>query len=195
MKHALVLLLLTTTSALAQQNPSFNLANKSPQPIAQVFVTPAGDANWGQNRLTSGPIAPGASFAVRRKVDGNCVFDLRVVYADKTREEKRTVNTCTADDIAFGGAAAPKAAAATDNPGFHLVNHDKLAIAELYAGPAGKARGANLLDKGALPPDASMDIKLPASQGCSTTLEIVFADKSSKKRTADTCRIKDITVP
>jgi hypothetical protein len=202
-KLALTLLLLTPLSLQAHaqdKNPSFTLVNKSSQPIRELFVTPSGDANWGQNRLTT-PVAPGANFAVRRRIDGNCVFDLRVVYGDSTREERRTVNTCTAEDIPFAGTtkAASSAPATTgkapDDPSFRLTNHNKQPIAELYAGPKGEPRGPNLLDKGALPPDASTVVKPPRGKGCSLELRVVFADKTAKTRTTDLCKITELSVP
>ncbi len=212
-KLALIVCLMApmaTHAAHAQdKNPSFTLVNKSSQPIRELFVTPAGDSNWGQNRLTA-PIAPGANFAARRKVDGNCVFDLRVVYADNSREDRRTVNTCNAEDVAFAGAtktaaaappvtapagaASPAAASRSEDAGFRLTNHNKQSIAELYASPKGEPRGGNLLDKGALPPDASIPLK-PASAGCLFDLSVVFADKTTKTRSTDLCKVKDITVP
>ncbi len=197
-KLALIFCLMAPMGANAQdKNPSFTLLNKSTQPIRELFVTPAGDANWGQNRLTAGPVVPGANFAARRKIDGNCVFDLRVVYADSTREERRTVNTCNAEDIAFSGATKSATSApskSSEDAGFRLINHNKQAIAELYASSKGEPRGGNLLEKGALPPNASIGLK-PAGKGCNFELNVVFADKSSKTRTTDLCKVKDITVP
>lgn len=197
---SLPLLSLAPRLAQAQdKNPSFTLVNKAPQPIRELFVTPSGDANWGKNRLEQGTIAPGASTAVRRRIDGNCVFDIRVVYADATREERRTVNTCAAEDIAFSGAT--KAAAMTptgkpsDDPSFRLTNHNKQPIAEIYAAPPGKPKGDNLLDKGALPPDAAIVIKPARGQGCTLELRVVFADKTAKTRTTDLCKMTEMTVP
>ena len=193
-KFAVLFVLAPLSLAQAQdKNPSFNLANKSQQAIREVFVTPAGDTNWGQNRLTSGPIAPGASSAVRRKVDGNCVFDIRVVYADSKREERRMVNTCAAEDIAFPATSA--VAKAAGDPAFQLINHDKQAIAELNANPVGKPRSANLLENGALPSGASMAIKPAKGDSCTYELRVVFADKSAKTRTLDICKTPEIVVP
>lgn len=187
------MLLLAPALAQAQdKNPSFTLVNKSAQAIRELFVTPAGDANWGQNRLEK-PVAPGASFAVRRKIDGNCVFDIRVVYADGTRDDRRTVNTCAAEDIAFaGGKPAGKPA---NDPSFRLTNHLKQPIAEVTATPQGQPRSANLLTAGALPPEASISIHPPAGQGCIMELRVVFADKTFKTRTTDLCRVTELSIP
>lgn len=190
-----ILLLALPSMAMGQdKNPSFNLVNKSQQPIREAFVTPAGDANWGRNRLTKGPIAPGAQVAIRRKIDGNCVFDLRVIYADGSKEERRTVNTCTAEDVLFPAAAKTTGKAAGD-PSFQLTNHLTQPIAELYASPVGQPRGANLLEKGALAPNATTAINPPRGHGCSFKLQLVMADHSAKSRTLDLCAKSELSVP
>jgi hypothetical protein len=182
--------------AMAQtQNPSFNLVNKSAKPVRELYVTPAGDANWGQNRLTGGPIAPGGSFAVRRHIDGNCIFDIRVVYADQTREERRSLNTCTTADVVVSGANAGTSGKAADDPSFRLTNHLGQPIVELNATPRGQQRGDNLLANGPLVPDASITLHPVRGKGCNFELRVVLADKSSKTRTLDLCRATELTIP
>ena len=88
------------------QNPSFNLVNRASQPIRELYVTPAGDTNWGQNRLVNGPLPAGDTFAVRLRVADKCVFDMRIVYADAAKEERREVNTCATSDIVVRGVSA-----------------------------------------------------------------------------------------
>ncbi len=202
-KLALMLCLLLPAAAQAQdKNPSFTLVNKSGQPIREFFATPAGNTNWGQNRLEKGTVAPGASVAVRLRVSDGCVMDLRAIYANSTREERREVNTCAAEDITFTGAARAASAAPgpatgkpANDPSFRLVNHDRQAIAEITTNAAGQPRSPNLLTSGALPPDAAITIKPPAGSGCTLELRVVFADKSAKTRTTDLCRMTELTVP
>jgi len=191
-----VLTMLALGTAQAQeQNPSFNLVNKSAKPIRELFVTPAGDANWGQNRLISGPITPGGSFAVRRRVDGNCIFDIRVIYADNAREEKRGLNTCTMADVVVGGAAVGPATKAADDPTFRLTNHLKQSITELSATPTGQPHADNLLANGALPPEASIVLHPMRGHGCMFELRVALTDKSSKTRTLDLCRQTELSIP
>ncbi len=183
----------------AAPNPSFNLVNKSAQPIRELYVSPSGHSNFGQNRLPNGPIAPGARFAVRLLADGNCVFDVRAVYADGTHEDRRTLDTCTADDVTVGAPAgtAPRSAAKeADDPSFRLTNRGTQAVLELYATPTGKPRGENLLVDSPLPPKSSRVITLDRALGCRFDLRVVLADKSAKQRRAtDLCRITDLPVP
>ena len=186
----------STTPAWAQaKNPSFNLVNHTSQPIRELYVTPGGDDKWGANRLTSGPIAPGASFAVRRRIDGNCVFDVRVIYADGTREERRTVDTCKIEDVAFAGPAKSTTGKAVDDPSFRLTNHLTQPIIEVTASPTGQPRGPNLLEKGALAPNANLLIHPPHGQGCAFELRLVMADKTAKTRTLDLCKVTELSLP
>jgi len=202
MIRKLILLLCLTfsvaaaTPASAQtKNPSFNLVNHASQAIRELYVTPAGDDKWGQNRLASGPIAPGNSFAVRRHIDGNCVFDIRVIYADGTREERRTVDTCKIEDVAFAGPAKSTTGKTADDPSFRLINHLAQPIIEVTATPTGQPRSANLLEKGALAPGANLLIHPTHGQGCAFELRLVMADKSAKTRTLDLCKVNELSIP
>lgn len=173
-------------------NPSFNLVNHASQPIRELFATPAGRATFGQNRLTAGPLAPGAKFAVRTVADGNCIFDIRVIYQDNSQEDRRSVNTCAADDVVMGAGKSTKTA---DDPSFRLLNRGSQPITELFATPAGKPRGANLLADSAIAPQAKFEANLPRG-GCSYDLRVVFADKTAKERkAADLCKLTELPVP
>ena len=189
---AACLAVLAAAPAGAQENPSFNLLNRGGQAIKEVFVTPAGDANWGRNRLEGRTIAPGASFAVRRRVDGNCVFDIRTVFADGSTENRRNLNTCSVDDVAVGAPGIRKAA---DDPSFKLVNRGVAAISEAFASPAGSGDwGRNRLP-GPLAPKADRMIELPKG-ACSFDLRVVFeGGRKLERKHADLCRMTDVPVP
>ena len=132
---------------------------------------------------------------MRRRIDGNCVFDIRVIYADGTREERRTVDTCKIEDVAFSGPARATTGKAVDDPSFRLINHLTQPIIEVTATPTGQPRGANLLEKGALAPDASLLIHPARGQGCGFELRLVMADKTAKTRTLDLCKVSELSVP
>jgi hypothetical protein len=216
----LTILLLGATGALAQtrpaapppgaQNSSFNLVNRSQTVIRELFVTASGNANWGQNRLdgkTNGvtSIAPGASFAVRRRLDTNCIFDIRVVFADSRAEERRNVNTCAVEDVAIGATAAPSSAPnpATgkpgDDPSFKLFNRAARPITEIYVIPSGGSGGnwgANRLDKDALAPDSSRTIQVARDGNCIFDMRVVFADhKAMERKRTNLCRVAELPIP
>ena len=188
------------------QNSSFNLVNRGALAVRELFVTSGGNANWGQNRLdgkTNGAvsIAPGGSFAVRRKVDTNCIFDIRVVFADGKPEERKGVNTCAMDDVVVGaGPASNVPVAATgkpaDDPSFKLFNRSARNITELRAAPTGGSTGGDNRLSSPVPPDGSRPISLPRDGHCIFDLRLVFADgKAMEKKKANLCKISDLPVP
>ncbi len=90
-------LVLVSLPAFAQKranDASFELRNDGQAPIVALFATPAGFANWGRSRLAGQPIAPGAGRMIRLPRDGNCIYDLQVVFAGGRRLTRRGTNLC-----------------------------------------------------------------------------------------------------
>lgn len=93
---------LAATSAGAQApNPSFNVVNRASNVINEVYATKAGAATWGQNRIGGRPVPQGQTGPIRLPAEGSCVYDVRVVYANGQREERRGLNTCSVDNVFF----------------------------------------------------------------------------------------------
>jgi hypothetical protein len=85
--------------AAGQANPSFNLVNHGWQPMREVYVSSARETDWGEQRLRQ-PMQPGAHLAVRLPA-GDCVNDIRVIWADGRPEERRQVDTCRVTNLVF----------------------------------------------------------------------------------------------
>lgn len=85
--------------AASQGNASFNLVNHGRQAMREVYVSSARDANWGEQRLPR-PMNPGAHLAVQLPA-GDCVNDIRIVWADGRPEERRQVDTCRITNLVF----------------------------------------------------------------------------------------------
>lgn len=199
---AAILTLAGALPASAQeQNPSFNLVNHGASAIRELYVTPAGDARWGINRLPDITIAVGGSFAVRRRIDGNCLFDIRVVFADGRAEQRRGVNTCSVADVAVGepvaSATAPGPSKAADDPSFRLANRGTQPVDKLFATPAGLGNwGENRLGDAALAPGGQRMVLIPKQGTCLFDLRVVFADHTAKERhKTDLCRLTELPVP
>lgn len=175
-------------------NASFNLVNRANSAVRQLFVTPAGDANWGQNRLLGRTIPPGGSFLVKRRADGNCIMDIRAVFADGRAEERKSLNTCAIDAVAVG--LATTAGKPADDPSVKLVNRGNQPIAEFFVAPVGhQAWGQNRLVEGPLPAATEKLIRIAKGE-CIYDLRVVFADRTAKeKHGADLCKISDLPVP
>jgi hypothetical protein len=78
-----------------QGNPSFNLVNQSGRVIEEFYASPASQQAWGPDRLGADTLVqPGQSAPVRLP-QGECSYDLRVVWQGGQAQERRNVNTCT----------------------------------------------------------------------------------------------------
>ncbi len=194
-----VALLLLSGSAYAQQaqNPSFNVVNRGTSAINEVYATPAGMTSWGRDRLGRNAVPPGQTFAVRLPADGNCLYDVKVVYANGQSDERRGLNTCSVDNLIF---PAPSSTGgrqqAADDPSFRLVNRSKSEINEVYASLAGNdSWGVDRLGDDTITPGATKVIRLPNGP-CIYDVRIVYANgEATEKRKLNLCTITDLRVP
>ena len=202
---AVTLLAAAGAPAAAQSNPSFNVANRASSVINELYASPASASNWGRNRLAGVAVPPGQRYAIRLPADGNCIYDVRVVYANGQSDERRGVDTCAVDDLPFPAAARPGGRpgtrpggtqAATANPSFRLVNRGTNEINELYASPVGDdGWGEDRLGDDTVAPGATRVIRLPAGE-CRWDVRVVYANgKATEKRRLDLCSIEDLPVP
>lgn len=192
LRAAICLAVLFPVAALAQPlapNPSFTLENRAGLAIKQFFATPGGRANWGRDRLDGKVLAAGARVAFRLPADGNCVYDLRAVFADGRAEDRRGVNTCEVKDVAVG---APGAAAKT----FRLLNHGTAPVTEIAARPQGADKWlTDRLPAGPIAPGSERAIALPPGGQCVFDLRVTFRDgKTREKHATDLCKLPDQAV-
>ena len=197
-RGAVLLLLALAAPALAQNpNPSFNIVNRGRADIKEVYATPAGMTTWGRDRLARAPVQPGQNAPVRLPADGNCVYDIRVIYADGRSEEQRGLNTCTMDNVLFPPAARGSAGRpATDDPSFRLVNRGRSPVDQVYATLTGvESWGEDRLGDATVAPGQSKVIRLP-SGSCLYDVRIVYANgEATEKRRVNLCTITDLRVP
>ncbi len=186
------------------QNPSFNLINRSRSTINEAYATPAGMTTWGRDRLGDKSVPPGESFAVRLPADGNCLYDVRVVYANGATDEQRRLNTCTLDNVTFPPAGGTGSAGGTggnrrqaaDDPSFRLVNRGRTEVTELYATLTGVDDwGVDRLGDATVAAGRNKTIRLPNGQ-CIYDVRIVYANgEATEKRRLNLCTITDLRVP
>jgi hypothetical protein len=201
-RHILIALALTAMASPAlAADASFTLVNRGSNAVKELFVTPAGDANWGQNRLAGRSITPGGNFLVKRRADGNCILDIKAVFADGKTEERKALNTCNIDAVAVGLAvgatAVPGPRKESGDPSVRLVNRGTQAITEFFvAAPGHTDWGANRLSAGPLPAATEKLVHVDGNGACLFDLRVVFADRTAKeKHGTDLCKITDLPVP
>ena len=78
-------------------NPSFNLVNNTSRVIEEFYASPSSEQNWGPDRLGDAVVQPGQRFAVRLPM-GDCLYDVRVVFAGGEAQERRRIDACNVTD-------------------------------------------------------------------------------------------------
>jgi hypothetical protein len=184
--------------ASAQPNPDFWVSNTSGKQINQIYVSPSTDTNWGSDWLREHVLASGQRFAIRPRRDGTCVFDIRVVFADGASEERRRVNVCNVNEVAFtaagtAGRAAPSQAIAD----FRLVNRSGRTIQQLFVSAATEQSwGADRLGQNVLPTGRSFTVTLPRDGTCVYDIRVVYDNNTAaEKRRVNTCEVSDVVFP
>lgn len=185
---------LAACPAAAQPNPDFWITNTSGRQINEIYVSPATDTNWGANWLREHVLPSGHRFPIRPRRDGTCIFDIRVVFADGSAEERRRVDVCSINEVVFGPAARRPAQAGTE---FRLVNRSGRTILELYVSPVTDQNwGADRLGQNVLPPGRSFTLALPRDGTCLYDIRVVYDDHSAaEKRRVNTCERNEIVFP
>ncbi|MEO3475208.1 hypothetical protein AAFN86_25325 [Roseomonas sp. CAU 1739] len=195
-------------------DPSFNLINRSSRVIYEAYASPSSDSNWGQDRLGQNIIPAGRSF-VMRLPQGECIYDLRVVYdrAGGPSEERRNINLCNLTELVFDGRPqqqggqqpqqAPQQQArpgpgqgARGNPSFNLVNQGQQTVMEVYASLATDQNwGPDRLGADTVAPGAVYPVRLPEGD-CMYDLRFVYQNgQSQERRGVNLCEVTNVTLP
>ncbi|MBR0660277.1 hypothetical protein [Neoroseomonas oryzicola] len=196
-------------------DPSFNLVNRSNRTIYEAYASPSSDSNWGQDRLGQNVIPAGRSFVVRLP-QGECIYDVRVVYerAGGPAEERRNINLCNLTELAFDGSRAqaqqqggqrpqqqqqqqrPQQAGPTGNPSFNLVNQGRATVMEVYASlTTDQNWGPDRLGADTVAPGAVYPVRLPEGP-CMYDIRFVYDNgQPQERRNVNLCEVTNITVP
>jgi hypothetical protein len=186
------------TPAPAQPNPDFWISNTSGKQINEIYVSPSTDTNWGSDWLREHVLASGQRFPIRPRRDGTCVFDIRVVFADGTSEERRRVNVCNVNEVAFTAAgAAGRAAPSQAIADFRLVNRSGRTIQQLFVSAAtDQSWGADRLGQNVLPNGRAFTVTLPRDGTCVYDIRVVYDNNTAaEKRRVNTCEVNDVIFP
>lgn len=194
LRAVFALALLVPGWALAQPtaNPSFVLDNRGAVAVKEFYATPAGRANWGRDRLEGRGLATASRVNVHLVADGNCIYDVRVVFADGRAEERRGQNTCQSKLIAVGETKP----AAAEVKSWRLINRGSVPVVEIAARPPGADKWlTDRLPAGPITPGSERAIALPPGGQCVFDLKVTFeGGKAREKHAADLCKSPDQAV-
>ena len=184
-------------------DPSFRVVNNTPNVINEVYASPSNERSWGRDRLGTEVIQPGGMHIIRLPADGNCSFDIRIVYQGGSAEERRNLDTCNMVDLVLGGGAAPQprrpstrqGSQQQGNPSFNLLNQSGRVIEEFYASPSSEQNwGPDRLGDEIVQPGASFAVRLPEGD-CNYDLRVVWqGGQSQERRNVNACNLTNYTV-
>lgn len=189
-------------------DPSFNLVNRSNRVIYEAYASPSSDSNWGQDRLGQNIVPAGRNFVIRLP-QGECIYDLRVVYDRQggPPEERRNVNLCNLTEVVFDGRPqqggqqrqAPQQGQTQGprgNPSFNLVNQGQQVVMEVYASLATDQNwGPDRLGNDTVAPGATFPIRLPEGD-CMYDMRFVYQNgQSQERRGVNLCEVTNVTLP
>lgn len=190
-------------------DPSFNLVNRSGRTIYEAYASPSTDSNWGQDRLGQNVVPAGRSFVIRLP-QGECIYDVRVVYDRQggPAEERRNINLCNLTELAFDGRQAqqggqppqqaqpPVQAGPTGNPSFNLVNQGRQAVMQVFASlTTDQNWGPDRLGADTVAPGAVYPIRLPEGP-CMYDIRFVYdGGQPQERRNVNLCEITNVIVP
>ncbi|WBV43871.1 hypothetical protein [Pseudoroseomonas cervicalis] len=161
---------------------AFTLVNRHGAPVQELYASATDDADWGEDRLPSGPLERGTRAEVVLRA--GCEIDLRIVFANGGAEERRAVNICDNGLIVLrpGWTLAERLdqGAGPIEPGppregsVRLRNAGPAPLVELYVDAMGGPRGPDRLGATVLGRGETLDFQPPEAVGCRGHLRAVF---------------------
>lgn len=194
-------------------DPSFSLVNRSSRTIYEAYASPSSDSNWGQDRLGQNVVPAGRNFVIRLP-QGECIYDVRVVYDRQggPAEERRNINLCNLTELVFDGRPQQggqqqqqqqqqqprqgQAQGPRGNPSFNLVNQGQQTVMEVYASLATDQNwGPDRLGADTVAPGAVYPVRLPEGD-CMYDIRFVYQNgQAQERRGVNLCEITNVTVP
>ncbi len=179
------------------------IVNNSSRPIQQVLISPADAGDWGDDLLGQDSLSVGDRATLT--YHGACLADLRVVYDNRSAEERRGVDVCTLHGVVVqpGWTTAdllaplpPPPTAAGDGGAVpvtvRVANHAGHAARALFIYPeGGAARGPDLLGSTPLRDGATIAVAVARPPGiCRFAAHADYGGKEPAQdlRGIDLCR-------
>jgi len=208
----------------AEPDTEVTVVNGHPRTLFQLYFRPArsGD-DWGPDRLGSGTVDAGERETIRFSAQGQCVFDIRVVFDNESAEERKGVNLCETPLVVFrpgwttddqvptdpGGGPPPQGPSARPGPdparpapsgpaggGTVFRNQGSVPIVRLSIDAAGaQAPGPDRLGDAVIGPGSSLAVEPP--QGlCVGDVVATFRDgQTARRERVALCEGAEVSLP
>ena len=167
------------------------VTNRAGRPLNEIYLSPASADAWGDDQLGDAQLAPGQAIRLRTARTRDCVFDMRVVYADAGTEELRGLDLCRTRAVAVQGAAAP---VGLPERALTIADESARPLFQLFITPVDAGDwGDDLLG----PPGLSVGERrtLRLALPCAVDVRVVFDNRGAEERRGvDLCRTGTLTI-
>jgi len=167
-----------------------SISNHSRQAILELYVSGASDGDWGAERLGDDTIPPNRSATVRLGHGRDCSFDIRVVFADGSVEERHGFDACRGRQVVFDGSTAERI---TDHD-VAVTNASARPLREIYiSSEQTNGWGDDLLGDTSVPPARTAHVHYRG--GCHGDMRVVFDNDGAEERYGmDFCLHAGVTI-
>lgn len=170
------------------------VVNHSPLPANELYVSPERAEQWGDDQLGERTLEPGESLRLRLGRTRECLFDVKVVYDDASREEIRGVNLCRTRQVSFDGSTATPPPETGAEHRATVVNHAPRPIQQLFLSSAAANQwGEDRLGETSI---SVGEQRLLTWRGdCNVDLRVVFDNRSAEERRGlDLCKTPALNI-
>ena len=201
-RHALgavaVAVLLAAPAAAEDTAPvserEVTVLNRSPQPINEIYVSPQSADQWGADWLGERTLAPGGFRRLHLGRTRECKFDVKIIYRDASREERRGVDLCRTRQLTFDATAATAPPGVGVTHSIMLLNRSARPIQQVFISPAEANQwGEDRIDQGSI---SVADRRAVSWQGgCNVDLRVVFDNRAAEERRGvDLCAMPQLAI-
>lgn len=183
--------------------------NGSPRTLQQLFISGAQEPDWGEDRLGTSTLSPGAGITVRVP-DRGCDYDIRAVFDNRSAEERRGVDLCAVDRLVIApGWTTADSVGAPAAQGQHtggqaalgagevaIVNRSGRTVFELFVFPDGSGeRGPDRLGADTLAEGRVVRVPRASPPACRQTVRLTYDDGQREERAGiDLCATTEIVI-
>ena len=186
------------TPAWAGQQPAGTrdvvVVNRASQPINEIYISPHSSEDWGKDWLDADTLASGDSVRLRLGQSAECRFDVKIIYADASREERESVDLCHEPRIVFDGAHATPPPGAEQPHQVMVENRSALPIQQLFiSGSTANQWGDDRLATGRISIGGERAITWHGD--CVVDVRVVFANRAAEERRGmDLCALPALAI-
>lgn len=168
--------------------------NHGVRPINEIYVSPQTAEEWGADRLGENSLESGSFIRLHLGWTRECRFDIKIIYDDASREERRDVDLCHTRQLAFDGSAATAAPGTGIAHSITLVNDSARPIQQVFISPAAANQwGDDRLAEGSISVAARRVVTWHGD--CNADLRVVFDNRAAEERRGvDLCTLPALSI-